>query len=105
MPARLVPGLVDVDLDGDASWYALLEWRYRRRVVGGVQTVEPVLVEGADAVLLGVPSGRAGWRFLRTARDEQGTVVPSGWTPLVRGAGPDRYLVEVEITRPRRPPR
>jgi len=101
VPARLVPGLTGVDLDGDASWYALLESRYGRRVVDGVQTVEPVLVEGADAVLLGVPSGRAGWRFRRTARDEQGTVVERV-DALVRG---DRYLVEVEITRPRRPPR
>jgi GntR family transcriptional regulator len=99
VPARLVPGLRGADLDGGASWYALLESRYRRRVVEGVQTVAPVLVEGDDAVLLGIPPGRAGWRFLRTSRDEHGTVVERV-DALVRG---DRYLVEVEITRPRRP--
>ncbi len=99
VPTRLVPGLSGADLDGDASWYALLESRYGRRVVDGVQTVEPVLVEGRDAALLGIGSGRAGWRFLRTSRDERGTVVERV-DALVRA---DRYLVEVEIVRPRRP--
>jgi GntR family transcriptional regulator len=68
-------------------------------VADGVQTVEPVLVEGEDAALLGVPAGRAGWRFRRTSRDDRGTVVERV-DALVRG---DRYLVEVGITRPRRP--
>jgi GntR family transcriptional regulator len=99
VPTRLVPGLAGAELDGDASWYALLESRYGRRVVDGVQTVEPVLVEGGDAALLGIGSGRAGWRFLRTSRDERGTVVERV-DALVRA---DRYLVEIEITRPRRP--
>ena len=98
VPTRVVPGIAGSDLDGEASWYALLESRYGRRVVDGVQTVEPVLVEGEDAALLGVPSGRAGWRFLRTSRDERGTVVERV-DALVRG---DRYLIEVEIVRPRR---
>lgn len=100
VPARLVPGLRGADLDGDASWYGLLESRYGRRVTGGIQTVEPVIVEGEDAALLGVPTGHAGWRFRRTSRDERGTVVERV-DALVRG---DRYLVEVGITRPRRPP-
>jgi GntR family transcriptional regulator len=99
VPSRIVPGIHAVDLDGDASWYALLESRYGRRVADGVQTVEPVLVEGEDAALLGVPAGRAGWRFRRTSRDDRGTVVERV-DALVRG---DRYLVEVGITRPRRP--
>ena len=101
VPIRVVPGLRGSDLDGAASWYALLESRYGRRVADGVQTVEPVLVEGDDADLLGVPPGRAAWRFLRTARDESGTVVERV-DALVRG---DRYLIEVEIARPRPHPR
>jgi GntR family transcriptional regulator len=60
-----------------------------------------VLVAGEDAVLLDLPPGRAGWRFLRTSRDDRGTVVERV-DALVRA---DRYLVEVEIARPRRPPR
>lgn len=99
VPSRIVPGIRDADLDGDASWYALLETRYGRRVSDGTQTVEPVLVEGEDAALLGVPSGCAGWRFRRTSRDDRGTVVERV-DALVRA---DRYLVEVGITRPRRP--
>jgi GntR family transcriptional regulator len=101
VPTRLVPGLSGADLDGDASWYALLESRYRRRVVDGVQAVEPVLVAGEDAALLGLPPGRTGWHFLRTSRDDRGTVVERV-DALVRA---DRYLVEIEIARPRRPPR
>jgi GntR family transcriptional regulator len=100
-PARVVPGLRGADLDGAASWYALLESRYGRRVVDGVQTVAPVVVAGEDAALLGIGPGHAGWRFLRTSRDEGGTVVERV-DALVRA---DRYLVEVEITRPRLHPR
>ncbi|NMO90554.1 GntR family transcriptional regulator [Actinomycetospora sp. TBRC 11914] len=97
VPTRIVPGIRGADLDGEASWYALLESRYGRRVADGVQTVEPVLVEGEDAALLGISSGRAGWRFRRTSRDDRGTVVERV-DALVRA---DRYLVEVGITRPR----
>lgn len=98
VPTRVVPDISGTDLDGEASWYALLETRYGRRVVEGTQTVEPVLVDGEDAALLGVPSGRPGWRFRRTSRDELGTVVERV-DALVRG---DRYLIELEISRPRR---
>ncbi|MCD2196599.1 GntR family transcriptional regulator [Actinomycetospora endophytica] len=101
VPTRIVPDIAGADLDGEASWYALLETRYGRSVVGGTQTVEPVLVEGEDAALLGIPSGRAGWRFRRTSRDDRGTPVERV-DALVRG---DRYLIEVEISRPRRPTR
>ena len=100
VPTRIVPGLEGSDLDGDASWYALLETRYGRRVADGTQSVEPVLVEGEDAALLGIPSGRPGWRFRRTSRDERGTAVERV-EALVRG---DRYLIELEISRPRRTP-
>jgi GntR family transcriptional regulator len=98
VPTRIVPDIAGSDLDGEASWYALLESRYGRRVVDGTQTVEPVLVEGEDAALLGVPSGRPGWRFRRTSRDDRGTPVERV-DALVRG---DRYLIEVAISRPRR---
>lgn len=99
VPADVVPGITAADLDGDASWYELLETRYGRRVVGGTQTVEPVLAEGDDAALLDLEPGRPCLRFARTSRDETGEVVE--WVDaLVRG---DRYLIELEITRPRRP--
>ncbi len=101
VPTRIVPGIEGSDLDGESSWYALLENRYGRRVVDGTQSVEPVLVEGEDAALLGIPSGRPGWRFRRTSRDERGTAVERV-EALVRG---DRYLIELEISRPRRHPR
>jgi GntR family transcriptional regulator len=101
VPTRIVPGIAGSDLDGESSWYALLENRYGRRVVDGTQSVEPVLVEGEDAALLGIPSGRPGWRFRRTSRDERGTAVERV-EALVRG---DRYLIELEISRPRRHPR
>jgi GntR family transcriptional regulator len=101
VPTRIVPGIDGSDLDGESSWYALLENRYGRRVVDGTQSVEPVLVEGEDAALLGIPSGRPGWRFRRTSRDERGTAVERV-EALVRG---DRYLIELEISRPRRHPR
>lgn len=93
----VAPGLQGADLDGGASWYELLESRYDRRIVDGVQRAEPVLVTGEDADLLGVPSGRPAWRFVRTSRDEDGEVVE--WVDaLVRA---DRYLVELPLTRSR----
>jgi GntR family transcriptional regulator len=98
VPTRVVPGIAGADLDGDASWYALLWERYGRHVVGGTQTVEPVVVEGEDAALLGIPSGRPGWRFRRTSHDEADVVVERV-DALVRA---DRYLVEVAISLPRR---
>jgi acetyl esterase len=97
-PGRVVPGLAGADLDGGASWYALLESRHRRRVVDGVQTVRDRtlprmttsarprrgLLSGAAAGVLLVVAGLAGLAVLLVAL---GALVPGigGLLPVLGG--------------------
>lgn len=97
VPAARVPGLVGADLDGDASWYALLRERFGRRVTSGRQTVAPVVLTAGDAARLGTEPGAPALRFVRVSRDQDGEVVELVHA-LYRG---DRYLIELDIRPPR----
>src|SRR5215207_6218112 len=55
-PARLVPGLLEQDLERN-SIYRLME-RYDARPVRAVQSLEPVPARDQDAELLEIPAGR-----------------------------------------------
>lgn len=97
VPAARVPGLTGADLDGDASWYALLRERFDRRVTTGRQTVAPVVLTADDATLLGAEVGAPALRFVQVSRDQHGEVVELVHA-LYRG---DRYLIELDIRPPR----
>lgn len=99
VPVSLVPGLVADDLSGSASWYRLLAERFGHRVASGVQTVEPTVLTGDEARLLGVPAGAPALVFERVSRDQHGTVVEYV-RAVYRG---DRYRIEVELVPPRLP--
>jgi GntR family transcriptional regulator len=97
-PCARVPGLTGQDLNGQVSFYEILNSRYGRRISNGKQSVAPVVLDKREAELLGVPAGRPALRFVRTSRDQHGEVIERVES-LARG---DRYLIEVDIIPPGR---
>jgi GntR family transcriptional regulator len=97
VPATVAPGLTGEDLDG-ASFYDLLDRRFRAPVVSGTQTVEPALVGVEEAALLGVDPGSPVFLFERTSR-VRGGAVAEFVRSTYRG---DRYRIVVDIFPPGR---
>ncbi|HWP62481.1 MAG TPA: GntR family transcriptional regulator [Candidatus Binatia bacterium] len=73
-PARLVPGLLDLDLEG-SSIYRLMEQHYAARPVRARQALEPIVAGALEADLLGVALGSPLMLVERTAWDARGRAV------------------------------
>lgn len=67
-PARLVPGLLDMDV-GHSSLYRLLDEHFDARPIRAVQSLEPVAARPEEAALLGVAPGEPLMLVERTAWD------------------------------------
>lgn len=91
-PARLLPGLVDLDLD-HGSLYRLMEQRYNARPVRGVQEMESVPAGREEADLLEVRVGSPLMLLERTAWDARGRPVEYA-RDLYRG---DRSRFSMEL--------
>jgi GntR family transcriptional regulator len=74
LPARFVPGLIDLDLES-ASIYRLMERHGDARPVRATQTLEPIAVGAAEAAILGVAVGSPAMLVERTAWDARGRAV------------------------------
>jgi GntR family transcriptional regulator len=92
-PARLVPGLLELDLE-HASIYRLMEERFGARPVRAVQSVEPLVAGLSEAAALEVPLGSALMLVERTSWDTQGRPVEHA-RDLYRG---DRSRFVAELT-------
>jgi GntR family transcriptional regulator len=97
IPAVLVPGLSAGDLE-DQSFYELLRERFGISLSHSVQTIEPTLLDAAEADHLGVPELSPALLFERTSRGADD--VPFEFVRSVyRG---DRYKIRTELTVPDR---
>lgn len=92
-PARLVPGLIEMDLE-HSSIYRLMERHYGSRPVRAVQSLEPVAAAPPEAELLGVPVGTPLMLVERTAWNAVGEAVEHA-RDLYRG---DRSRFVTELT-------
>jgi GntR family transcriptional regulator len=92
-PARLLPGLIDLDLD-HGSLYRLMEERYHARPVRGVQEMESVPARREEADLLKVPPGTPLMLLERTGWDAVGRPVEHA-RDLYRG---DRSRFSMELS-------
>lgn len=92
-PAFRVPGLLELDLER-SSVYRLMEEHFRARPVRGVQSLEPITAEPAEAALLEVEPGNALMLVERTAWDVDGRPVEHA-RDLYRG---DRSRFVTELT-------
>lgn len=93
-PARIVPGLIELDLER-SSIYRLMERRYHARPVRAVQSLEPVVAEPAEAGLLRVPVGSPLMLVERTAWDAAGRAVEHA-RDLYRGDR-SRFVTELRL--------
>ncbi len=92
-PARIVPGLLELDLEG-SSIYRLMDQHYRARPVRARQMLEPVAAGELEAGLLGVAVGSPLMLVERTAWDATGRAVEHA-RDLYRG---DRSRFVGELT-------
>lgn len=98
VPSALVPGLTEKDLE-NSSFYDLLRQRSGISLSHSVQTIEPTLLDAAEAKHLGVPELSPALLFERTSRGSDD--VPFEFVRSVyRG---DRYKIRTELTVPDRP--
>lgn len=95
VPRDVAPGLTGEDLI-DHSFYALLAERYGLTLVGGTQTIEPMLTSVEDAAVLEVATGAPAFLFERTTRVSTGRVVEFVRS-VYRG---DRYRIVVDLFPP-----
>ncbi|MGC2977642.1 GntR family transcriptional regulator [Brevibacterium sp. FAM 25378] len=97
IPSALVPGVNAGDLE-DQSFYELLRQRFGVSLSHSVQTIEPTLLDAAEAKHLGVPELSPALLFERTSRGADD--VPFEFVRSVyRG---DRYKIRTELTVPDR---
>ena len=92
MPARLFPGLVEVDLT-DRSLYQVLRESYGVRPARGHRAIEAVALSKEDAEHLGVPRGTPGLRVHSITRSSD-DVVFEHYVADYRG---DSFRFEVEV--------
>lgn len=93
LPAHLVPGILQEDLEG--SLYELLESRYRIRVEEAEQSVRSTVLEPREARLLEVPPLSPALLVERTTFDRRGRRVERA-TSIYRG---DRYSYQLRVRR------
>lgn len=92
-PARVVPGLLDLDLEG-SSIYRLMDRHYGARPVRARQSLEPITAGPAESVLLDLPVGNPLMLVERTAWDAHGRPVEHA-RDVYRG---DRSRFVTELT-------
>ncbi len=92
-PARIVPGLLELDLEG-SSIYRLMDQHYGARPVRARQALEPIAAGTLEAELLGVAVGSPLMLVERTAWDGLGRAVEHA-RDLYRG---DRSRFVGELT-------
>lgn len=97
LPAQLVPGLIDLPLDG--SLYEILRSRFRIDLERAEQTIRCTVLEPADAELLDVPALSPAFAVERTVFDSRGRAVEHA-EALYRG---DRYGYTLSLHRPSSP--
>jgi len=95
-PARIVPGLLERDLER-SSIYRLMERHHRARPVRARQTLEPVTAGPVEAHLLDVASGSPLMLVERTAWDARGRAVEHA-RDLYRGDR-SRFVTELTLER------
>jgi GntR family transcriptional regulator len=93
IPSRLVPGLLQRDLQG--SLYELLGQQYRLRLEHAAQTIMATVVESEDARLLNVPVFSPAFCVERTGYDARGRAIERAES-LYRA---DRYSYQVTLNR------
>jgi GntR family transcriptional regulator len=92
MPARLFPGLADLDMS-DGSLYQVMRESYNVRPASGHRAIEAVALSGEDARYLGVPAGTPGLRMESITRSED--FVPfEHFVAFYRG---DSFRFELEV--------
>ncbi|MGO9657115.1 MAG: GntR family transcriptional regulator [Acidimicrobiales bacterium] len=92
MPARLFPGLVNLDMS-DRSLYQVLRDSFGVRPATGVRAIEAVALSRPDSDYLGVPKGAPGLRLHSVTRSSDGTVFEH-FVAHYRG---DSFRFEVEV--------
>lgn len=92
-PARVVPGLLERDLES-SSIYRLMDRHHDARPVRARQSLEPIVAGTAEAALLDVPIGSPLMLVERTAWDRRGRAVEHA-RDLYRG---DRSRFVAELT-------
>jgi GntR family transcriptional regulator len=65
VPATLVPGLTQTDLE-NRSFYELMEERYGILIASATQTIEPTVTSAEESEALGVPLHSPAFLFERT---------------------------------------
>lgn len=93
LPAKMVPGLPEMDLTG--SLYELLRRQYGLHLTNALQTLEAVVACESEADLLEVPIGSPLLAITRTAFSSTGEAVESS-RALYRG---DRYKFTISLSR------
>lgn len=93
LPAAIVPGLLDEDLER-ASIYRLMERLHGARPVRATQAFEPIAADAAEAAILDLPVGSPLMLVERTAWDVHGRAVEYA-RDLYRG---DRARFVAELT-------
>jgi GntR family transcriptional regulator len=92
-PARLLPGLLGMDLEG-SSIYRLMGQHYDARPVRAVQSLEPIVAAEGEASLLGVEIGNPMMLVERTSWDAHDRAVEHA-RDIYRG---DRSRFVAELT-------
>jgi len=93
VPASLVPGLTQADLE-NRSFYELMEERYGINIASATQTIEPTVTSGEESEALGVPLHSPAFLFERTTLTVSGRPMEFVRS-FYRG---DRYQLVTELT-------
>jgi len=93
VPAALVPGLTQADLE-NRSFYELMEERYGINIASATQTIEPTVTSAEESEALGVPLHSPAFLFERTTLTVSGRPMEFVRS-FYRG---DRYQLVTELT-------
>src|SRR5215467_16127686 len=98
VPAVIVPGLTQADLE-NRSFYELLAERYGIVIASGTQTIEPTVTNEEESEALGVPLHSPAFLFERTTLNDAGRPIEFVRS-FYRG---DRYqlVTELQVQRSR----
>ena len=95
LPARLFPGLADLDMT-DRSLYHVLAETYNTRPATGHRAIDAIALGAEDARLLGAPEGHPALRIESVTRTAE-NVPFEYYVAIYRG---DTFKFEFEITTP-----